>query len=196
MFNMKALFLRALLALAIAAGAPAALAGPTYKVTLDTSALAGSTGYLDLGLNGPGDAVGAARIGNFSGNFVGTTPQLFGDASGDVVNGAILGNDFGFNFFDQLVEFGGIVSFDVRFDALGGPSGLLFSVAFMDETLTSYLGAAGNLLEISLMPGEPDVVDRLVDGVQLSAVPEPADWLLLATGLLLIGVTRRLQPGR
>lgn len=195
MFNMKALFLRALLALAIAVGAPAALAGPMYRVSLDTSSLAGTNGYLDLGLNGLGGTTGFATIKNFSGAFIGDG-LVFGDAGGDVGSTVVLGNGTGFNFFDQLVEFGGTVSFDVSFSELAGNNGLLFSVAFMTPAFDAYLGAPGNLLEISLMPGEPNVLDVLADGVDVTAVPEPSDWLLLATGLVLISFTRRLQSRR
>jgi hypothetical protein len=44
MSNLVSLLFRVLLALSIAAGAPAALAGPLYRVSLDTSALAGTVG--------------------------------------------------------------------------------------------------------------------------------------------------------
>jgi hypothetical protein len=195
MFNMKALFLRALLALTIAVGAPAALAGPIYRVSLDTSSLAGITGYLDLGLNGELSNQATATVSNFSGAFVGA-PELFGGAAGDVAGGAVLRNTSTFNFFDQLVDFGGVVSFDVTFTDVAADNGLLFSVALMSQNFDAYLGAAGNLFEISLVTGEPTVVDVLAAGVDVNAVPEPADWLLLATGLMLIGFTRRMQSRR
>lgn len=197
MFNMKNLFLRALLALSIAIGAPAALAGPLYRVSIDTSSLAG-TGYLDLGFNGLGDGsrTALATIGNFSGDFLGDT-QLFGDVSGGIGGGVLLGNATGFNFFDQAVRFGGLFSFDVSFDLGSSGPGTLFSVALMDDTLTQYLGGAFNLLTIDLVPGDTPfvVVDEpgLAAIGEVAAVPEPGEWLLLATGLMLICLTRRMQ---
>jgi len=136
MSNLVSLLFRVLLALSIAAGAPAALAGPLYRVSLDTSALAGTVGYLDLGLNGPLDAAPTvARLGNFSGAFL-EGGMTSGDVSGDVVNGVVLRNGPEWNFFDQLVTFGGLFSFDVEFDLGEGANGSLFSVAFVDDALT------------------------------------------------------------
>lgn len=196
MFNMKNLFLRALLALSIAVGAPAALAGPMFHVKVDTSSLSG-TGYLDLGFNGLGDAGAAlATVTNFSGNFL-TDSQPFGDVSGDIAGGVRLGNGTGFNFFDQAVSFGGLFSFDVSFDTAASGPGVLFSVALMNDALDAYLGGDFNLLTIDLIPGQAPVIDVVEPGLaslaEVAQVPEPGEWLLLATGLMLIALTRRMQ---
>ncbi|EKU80732.1 hypothetical protein ABIB42_000161 [Massilia sp. UYP32] len=196
MSNLVSLLFRVLLALSIAAGAPAALAGPLYRVSLDTSALAGTVGYLDLGLNGPLDAAPTvARLGNFSGAFL-EGGMTSGDVSGDVVNGVVLRNGPEWNFFDQLVTFGGLFSFDVEFDLGEGANGSLFSVAFVDDAL-NYLGAAGNVLEMNVVAGQ-SVELQLVDAAfaSVAEVPEPAAWLLVASGLLLLAATRRLRQQR
>ena len=187
------LFFRALLALTIAVGAPAAMAGPTYRVSLDTTALAGSTGYLDLGLNGPVDASPSmANISNFSGAFLQGT-MYSGTASGNVESGVFLANGPEFNFFDQLVAFGGMFSFDVDIDFGNSTNGSLFSVAFVDDQF-NYLGAAGNLIELNLVAGQPAQLLTLETAfASVAEVPEPGEWLLLATGLLLIVATRRMQ---
>lgn len=196
MSNLVSLLFRVLLALSIAAGAPAALAGPLYRVSLDTSALAGTVGYLDLGLNGPLDAAPTvARLGNFSGAFL-EGGMTSGDVGGDVVHGVVLRNGPEWNFFDQLVTFGGLFSFDVEFDLGEGANGSLFSVAFVDDAL-HYLGAAGNVLEMNLVAGQ-SVELQLVDAafVSVAEVPEPAAWLLVASGLLLLAATGRLRQRR
>lgn len=196
MSNLVSLLFRVLLALSIAAGAPAALAGPLYRVSLDTSALAGTVGYLDLGLNGPLDAAPTvARLGNFSGAFL-EGGMTSGDVGGDVVNGVVLRNGPEWNFFDQLVTFGGLFSFDVEFDLGEGANGSLFSVAFVDDAL-HYLGAGGNVLEMNLVAGQ-SVELQLVDAafVSVAEVPEPAAWLLVASGLLLLAATGRLRQRR
>ena len=196
MSNLVSLLFRVLLVLSIAAGAPAALAGPLYRVSLDTSALAGTVGYLDLGLNGPLDAAPTvARLGNFSGAFL-EGGMTSGDVSGDVVNGVVLRNGPEWNFFDQLVTFGGLFSFDVEFDLGEGANGSLFSVAFVDDAL-NYLGAAGNVLEMNVVAGQ-SVELQLVDAAfaSVAEVPEPAAWLLVASGLLLLAATGRLRQQR
>lgn len=197
MFNMKNLFLRALLALSIAIGAPAALAGPVYHVSLDTSSLSG-TGYLDLGFNGLGDGTrtALATITNFSGDFL-TDAQPNGDVSGGIAGGVLLGNATGFNFFDQAISLGGLFSFDVSFETAASGPGALFSVALMNDTFDAYLGGDFNLLTIDLVPGETALIDVLEPGLasiaQVAEVPEPGEWLLLATGLMLIAMTRRMR---
>ncbi|MDY0964449.1 MULTISPECIES: NF038129 family PEP-CTERM protein [Massilia] len=189
---------RVLLALSIAIGAPAALAGPMYRVSLDTSALAGTVGYLDLGLNGPLDAAPTvARVSNFSGAFLdGGILAPSGDVSGDIVNGVVLRNSADLNYFDQLVTFGGLFSFDVSFDLGGGDHGTLFSVGFIDDAY-NFLGAIGNVIEMNLVAGQP-VELQLVDGAfaGVAEVPEPGAWLLLASGLFLLVTTRRLRQRR
>lgn len=192
------MLLRVLLALSIAIGAPAALAGPMYRVSLDTSALAGTTGYLDLGLNGPLDAAPTvARVSNFSGAFLdGGILAPSGDVSGDIVNGVVLRNSADFNYFDQLVTFGGLFSFDVSFDLGGGDHGTLFSVGFIDEAY-NFLGAIGNVIELNLVAGQPAQL-QLVEGqfASVAEVPEPGAWLLLASGLFLLVTTQRMRQRR
>lgn len=195
MFNIKALFLRALLALSIAAGAPAALAGPLYHVSVDTTGLFG-TGYLSLGLLGYGDSgTATAMVTNFQGDFAAAGIPT-GDASGDVLGGVRIGNADWLNFFDQAIIYGGLFSFDVRFDLPLAGAGSTFSVALLDDAF-AYVGMLEDLVRIDLAPGLPIDVDVLEPGlasvVAVAEVPEPADWLLLATGLLLLGMTRRMQ---
>lgn len=197
MITMKALFLRAMLALAMTIGASGAMAEPVYRVTLDTSQYAGTSGFLDFGYNGPGDAgPGLARVTNLVGDFFGA-PMLEGGASGDVLNGVELVNTTGYNFFDQAVNFTDALSFDIYLDPLAGTNGMVFSVALLNADFDAYLGGAGNLLEISVLPGAPAEV-IVVPGAPLDviAVPEPRDWALVLTGLLLIGFTRRMRRQR
>lgn len=193
MFNIKTLFLRALLALSIAVGAPAAIAGPVYSVSLDTRALAGTSGLLDLvflGQETPNPTF--ARLSNFSGDFFGDA-ILEGDAAGDVVNGAVLGNRDGFNAFDQAVRFGGLISFNVSFETEYELIGTTLSVALLDMDY-DYLGAEAFLATIDVMANTPATIAILAPNlVSVAEVPEPRDWLLVASGLLLIGFTRRMQ---
>jgi len=193
MFNIKTLFLRALLALSIAIGAPAAMAGPIYNVSLDTRSLAGTTGLLDLvflGRETPNPTF--ARLSNFSGDFFGDA-ILEGDAAGDVVNGAVLGNRDGFNAFDQAVRFGGLISFDVSFETEYELIGTTLSVALLDMDY-NYLGAEAFLATIDVMANTPATIAILAPNlVSVAEVPEPGDWLLVVSGLLLIGFTRRMQ---
>lgn len=193
MFTMKALFLRAMLALSIALGAPVVLAGPVYHVSVDTSSLSG-TGFLSLSMSGFADSgTTTAKASNFSGNFGAVETAPTGDVSGNIVDGVLLGMADVANYFDQSIIFGGLFSFDVRFDGEPGDAASTFGVALLGDDFL-YVGDFGNLVEINLLSDGTIDVDTLVpDLVSTAEVPEPGEWLLLATGLMLIGMTRRMQ---
>jgi hypothetical protein len=195
MYNIKKLLSHAALALAMAAAAGAALAGPTYHVTLNSSALGQPAGYIDFAFVGlAGAAPATATLTNFSGAFGAVAPG--GDAGGTIPGTVTIGNSDGFN--DMLAEagFGGLFSFDLSFDVADGAAGTAFGVAFINQELSDYLGAAGNVFEINVQPaydGSPASYSVFADGrfVSFTAVPEPSDLLLMLTGLGLVGITAR-----
>jgi len=194
MFKLTAFFSRALLVLTLVVGGAPALAGPLYHVSVDTAVFAGSSGFLDLSFLGLGTAAPAtATLSNFAGNF-GSSAELAGDVRGDVGSRIVIGNRDGFNDFLQTVTFGGLFSFDLRFDTKGKGDGTTFGLALINEDFSGYLGADGNIAQIALLPAAPDAlfaVEGLAKISEVAQVPEPALWLLLATGLVLIGATRR-----
>ena len=190
MFNLKNLFTRALLALMLVTGAGAALAGPTYHVTIDTAGYDG-TGALDFELFGYETSADAtAYLSNFTGDF-GSASDASG-ATGSIASGIVLGpRDY--TWFRQAVNLGQRFSFDLRFDvaAPGEPVG--FSAALYSDALDRYLGDIGSLVVVELTPGQPDLV--LVDAslATISEVPEPATFASLALGLALMGSTLRAR---
>lgn len=189
MFTIKALLARALMALTLLLGALPAFAGPLYKVAIDTSSASFSTArFLDLQFLGLGSAGPAtARVSALNGNFTGFS--LEGDAGGDLAGGFTLGNSDSINAVLLELQPGGLFQFDVRFDRADVGDGTTFSIGLLDEAYENLLGA---LVRIELMPGMGDVVDVPNGAVEVAAVPEPSDWALLATGLLLLGLTRRI----
>jgi len=193
MFNMKNLMTRALLALALSFGAGAAMAGPTYHIAIDTADYAGTRGYLDLSMVALGDAAPAfAMLHNFTGNFLGAA-LVEGSASGDVNAGVLLGNSELVNAFSALVDFGGLFSFDIRFDLDDGAVGSTFSVALFNEAFDNYVGIQGSLLDVALQPGEAPAFVPNSSLVAAGEVPEPATLASLALGLALMGSTLRAR---
>lgn len=190
MFNLKNLFTRALLALMLATGAGAALAGPTYQVTIDTEGYEG-TGTIDFVLSGYESSPDAtAFLSNFTGDF-GSESELI-NASGSLAGGVLLGpRDF--SSFAQSLNLGQRFGFNVRFDIgqAGDPVG--FSVGLYSDTLGQYLGELGTLVAIELTPGQPDLVFTDAALANVSEVPEPATLASLALGLALMGSTLRAR---
>ncbi len=186
MFTTKALFTRALLALSLLLGAIPAFAGPFYKVSIDTLSYP-TARYLDLQFNSLASAEQTyAHISKLSGNFMGFS--LDGDASGDIASGFTLGNGSGFNAVLLDLAPGGLFQFEVSFDRADTGDGTTFSAGLLD---IDYLNLLPGLVMVELVPGAPDVPPVSGGGVGVGVVPEPSDWALLATGLVLLGLTRR-----
>jgi hypothetical protein len=205
--NFKNFFLRAVLALSILAAAPAALAGPIYRVTLNTG-WAGQSGFLDLsfgGLVGAGSSV--ARVTGFQGDFDTTVDPYFepDDGSGqgsERANGSRAG---GFTLVagdtlalvSQAVTFGDSFSFDLQFDVAAAGLASDFGIGLLDENLNP-LTWGDTALTFTITPGGGvTFVGAELASVQIvNDVPEPSDWALVLTGLVLIGSMRRLQSRR
>jgi hypothetical protein len=181
----------ALLACALFAGAGHASASASYHVTIDTQALPAAGGYLDFlfaGLASSADR--SAVVSNATGAFDYGNAFSFGTPQGSLATSVKLGN---FDEFATWAQFGGQLSFDVRFDGLGNPGtpGIDLSVALLDSDGFSYApGTSANVVTFSLLPGAMD--DVTVDASLAAAVPEPATPATMAAGgLLLAGVLRR-----
>ena len=197
MFNLKNLFTRALLALMLVSGAGAgmstAAAAPIYRVTVDTSSLAGS-GVFDFGFLGLEKAADAtAMLSNFRGNY--GDSAIEGDVSGSLETGIILGNS-DFTHFLQTVDLGGQFGFDVKFDVQGEGDGTTFALMLYNTGFTGLLLSEGSLVQVELMPGMADFVSFDGAVVSVSEVPEPAALALLALGLGLMASTARARRMR
>lgn len=185
MFNMKALFARALFALFLVGTAPAALAGPTYEVSFNGHADARALDLQFLGFVGPEPTY--AHISNLSGDF---GSFWLDNATGNLSDGFTIANDQGFNAILFELLSGSPISFSLRFSGPDLVDATTFSAALLDADGLEIGG--GKLLTIALQPGVPNEL-VIVPGAVDVTVPEPGNLALLAIGLLLFGATRRLQ---
>lgn len=193
----RAMLLLAVLLLAVLRAAPShatPVAAATYRVSIDTGALAGQSGYLDFLLMSLGGAEPVhATIGNFTGAY-GTASILAGDAAGGIATGVTLGNGAGWNEFGQWADFGGVFSFNVGFSGLpGAGDGVNLGIALLDQDF-NYLGSAADVVTFALLPGEA-VQFIAQPGMATVAgavdLPEPATLLQVCAGLASLAALRR-----
>jgi hypothetical protein len=115
----------------------------TYQVTVDTSAIHGSPGFLDFDFaQGNNSQAAFVTIGTFStdGSLLGT-PQVSGDVSGTLPGALAIDNSAQFNDYFQGFNYGDSLAFLLSF---GGPaitspngtssSGSTFAFAMFDST--------------------------------------------------------------
>lgn len=195
MTTITSLFSRLALAMALSLGAGAAMAAPvSYHVTLDTSAFTGD-GYLDLSFGGIDGAAGAATalVSNVTGALTSTT-DVIGAVNGDLTTTASFNNAF-YGDLAQLVHFGGVFGFDVLFDFANTGTGSSFALSLLDTSFDSLLGT-NFAAAIYLTPGSGASFVTFspfatVTAIDVAAVPEPGQWLLMLTGLLLLAAMAR-----
>lgn len=197
----------------LGAAAPATAASITYAVHVDTGALAGTQGYLDLQfLPGGADALAAtARVTAFNpydATFA-PTADLVGDASGLLPGDATLGNGQGFNDLFQGVTFGQQFWFLLTLagDALSPSapplSGTAFSLLlFGSDGFTPLLTVDpdGRIAALQIGPtGQVGVqtfaqvtgASPVATVEEVTAVPEPTTLLLVGSGVMALIVRRR-----
>jgi hypothetical protein len=193
MHNFNSFMRHAILALAMLCGSGHLFASPVYHVAIDTSTLAGQSGYLDFLFLGLANATPAhANVSNFSGNFDPLVTFTYGAPSGSVSTGVSVGIG---DEFAQWAHFGQQLKFDVQFDlAPGAGAGSDLSIALLDNQF-GYLGVMGNVMTFALQPGQPDqVTGSEIAQVNTNVVPEPSTLLQLASGcLILFGLRRRVR---
>lgn len=191
MTRMTSMLLRLMLALTLSLGAAsAALAGPIYRVAVDTAALAGQGGYVDFLFLGLGSAAPAsATLSGFTGDF-GAASVFEGEAAGSLASGVTLGNGTGWNEFAQAARFGGLFEFFVSVDAGLVGDGTNLGIALLDQDF-NYLGANADIVTFALQPGQADAIAVNSAFATVQAVPEPATALQVLTGLLLMGLVLR-----
>jgi hypothetical protein len=207
-------FARAMCLLALSGAAAHANADDQYHVVLDMSQLTGS-GWIDLQFNPGQDGAAAAyaNVTNFSGHLTaGQSPVWSGAVVGDLSNKLSFTNSTAYNDLFQSVDFGQIVSFDLRFGGAFlttlGNVGSSFGLGLYGADQISLLGsgdaASGSLLTFELMPssgtGQFGKVNSMVFDsamVSVSAIPEPSEFLLFMAGLAVLAAAnqRRRMPG-
>lgn len=194
MTNITSLFARLVLALTLATSAGAALAVPTsYHISVDTASLSGS-GLFSLSFLGYGNASDATAVtSNFTGNAVGAAVNT-GSVSGDLASIATFIGNTSEAYIDQVVLFGGVFGFDVMLDSASFSA---YANSFVVQLYTpDFAELIGSVATIDLYSNDEITLTTAggfatITAIDAAAVPEPGQWLLMLTGLLLLGAMAR-----
>lgn len=196
MFNFTNLMRKALLAMALVVSSGAALAGPTYLVTMHTQAYSGESGLLDFSLGGSADSpLAIAKLWNFNGAFsdeFDRTSNVDGSLDGAITmdntrasnywtQGVILGDDFSFN-----------VQFSGDFETVDSAWSTLFAVVLYDASLSEMWAIPAQFELLSAFNGDPAAVLITADAdTSVTVIPEPSQLLLMLSALALAGLALR-----
>jgi PEP-CTERM motif len=170
-----------------------------YEVLINTTAINGLAGFIDLQFN-PGSAAApfaTASLSNVIAPTLDGAPVRDGNAFGGLAN-ASFDNGTAFNALLQGVQsFTNSFSFHIDFggaflSALGG-DGTTFSLGLVDANFAPYLGTNPSILTFELSPGAitPTAFDAAVQITAINAVPEPQTYALMLMGLSLLGIAAR-----
>ena len=200
----------AALAAAVLGCASLAHAQIAFTVTVNTSALSGSSAqplYLDFQLNdgaGWGDANNTALISNFnfSGGAVFAPATTLGGAAGSLGTSVMLKDSSAFNEFYQGFAPGATLSFTVSLSAIvdAGHVPDLFGFAILDSSLSNIRTKAPGtdlFVQVNIDSSRPTVMtfgslDGTVAAPRIAPVPESSTYGLFGgLGLLLVCFYRR-----
>ncbi|WP_426100722.1 NF038129 family PEP-CTERM protein [Massilia sp. TSP1-1-2] len=208
MFNFASFARQALLAATLALSSAAALAGPSYLVTIHTGNVDAEAGLMDFNFYTTNDAIGGtASLSNFSGAF-GAEYDRAGSADGSVADTLTFTPGLTSNYLTQNVLFGGDFSFNVTFsgdyETVAGLYAPTFQVSLYDAFLATEYGVA---VQFDLLPAlNADAAGVLVTindpllasvtELVASDVPEPSAMLMMLSTLALAGVALRRRRSR
>lgn len=185
--------------------ASSAFASFSYDVTVDTSSLNGTGGYLYLSFNqNGGDTLAStALVQNFAtdGTLGATAPGVFA-GSGTYVTGTLptvsFANTNAVNDYNQAITFGNSLSFNLVLNQTGSDAfaGSTFTLGLYQDALgMSPLKTADGTLATFYLNGDGTTTAPLVAdiGTTATTTPIPAAAWLLGSGLMgLAGIRRRM----
>jgi len=198
------------LALVLACGALSARADVLVAVMVDTHTLAGTSGYVDFQFNpGPFSTQSATLdIEKFAGAgyLAGSQVDTGGASGGPLPATVALTNSSVYNDDFEGVKFGNTLTFTLDFggSAISAPNGTalsgssfafsLFDASGVNPLLTTDPNGFAAIADVNTN----GTVSVMTPSSSVSITPEPASFLMIASGLSLLGIVlhRRIRPTR
>ena len=197
--------------LCLALHAVPARAGIVYQISIDTSSISGTAGYLDLQFSsGPGAPSALATVSQFTSDATLGTPSAFNTTGSLVPGGSTLefDNQTANDYLQGIDVFGNSVTFLVTLSGAGVDtppgigSGSTFGLFLYDTSFNPILNAdpgTGLLGSVDLNNDGTTTPASISPQAQIDAqsapasAPEPGTQLLLGLGAIAIGTFRRVR---
>lgn len=198
---------------------PAAWATVSYDVTVDTSSISGSMGFLDFNFN-PGPLVSqdaSLQILNFTsdGTLGGLCPCGTGDVSGQLPSDLTFDNGTAFNDYFDLFTYGSSIAFTVSLygPAIDMPDGVSTSGSTFAFSMYGFTAPLTPVLTTDSTDGFAFTIDVNLDGSttvtnysdqttveaeQSGTIPEPGSFFMVLLALGGVGGihAKRLRAAR
>jgi hypothetical protein len=184
--------------------ASAAFASLSYDITVDTSSLLNTDGYLYFQYVPVNATASTATVSSFGTDGTLGAQDFTGVQNGGAVSGALPGtvtfaNTNGVNDYNHAIHFGNTFNFSLLLNpTVGTPAGgsSTFSLSLFSDPLGSnpLLTSDGTLFTLSLMNDGTATSQVLASQASVSPTPIPAAVYLFGSGLLgLVGIRRKIQ---
>lgn len=183
--------MKLMLVLLVMLAASSAFAVP-YHVTIDTTSLNGTPGYLYLQYGGLNAVPSTATVSDYSGGVLAAANSanvVNGSAlSGMLPNTVVFANTNGINDYNHGITFGNAINFNLLFasNSFGAPAGgnSTFSLGLYGDENGSTPLLGGTLFTIDLKNDGNTSYEVFSNHANVAPVPEPGTIVLLSAGLL------------
>jgi hypothetical protein len=173
----------------------------SFNITVNTSGLQGTSGYLDFQFNPgntPFDAASATITGFTTDGTLGAALPNIGDVSGALPGQVVINNTDVLNEYTQGVTYGSFfdVTVNLTIPAVSGTAvgGSSFTLDVEDSDFNSLLGSFPAVeIDLDATTGQPSVTNNTDGAASVVATPEPDSLWLMGLGFAGLVVARRRQ---
>jgi hypothetical protein len=186
--------------LLLAGGAQATTIDVSYEISVNTSSVEGTDGYLDFQFNPGGftpvDSASATLTGFFTDGTLTTEAPPLGAVTGSLPGTVTIDNTGSTNEYTPGITYGSFfdifVTLDIPTVSGGAASGSSFTLDVEDSVFRSLLGSFPAVeIDLDATTGNPAVTNNSGGAATVTVAPEPGSQVLVVSGLAGLCMGRR-----